>query len=293
VPTVVGPGDQLVVHDGETVSDVTVLPGGYLLVLSGGTDVRTRNQGGAETVAAGGRSLDAAISDEADMEVFGLASGVTRGGGYVNADAGGTVTGAVINDDVLYVTAAATAANTTVKTPELGAAAGAAVSLGYQSALRLDDSQDFTGTLAGLTAGYQQLLDLGDVPFLAGVTTAQFVEDPSHAQGVLTVSDQAAGGPTAQLTVLGDYGATAFSAAADGATGTAISVGASRAWTPPPPPHTPTPTPTPASSSAFTGLVEVSALTLPAGVPAERIEGLAPGHFATPDDDFVALSAWI
>jgi hypothetical protein len=39
--TTVGSGQQLVVNAGETVTGVTVLPGGYLLVLSGGTDIGT------------------------------------------------------------------------------------------------------------------------------------------------------------------------------------------------------------------------------------------------------------
>jgi autotransporter passenger strand-loop-strand repeat protein len=371
----VGSGQIEVVAAGQTLTGVTVLAGGYLLVQSGGTAVGTTDNGGSVSIAAGGKSLGAPIADEGDMEVFGLASGTVLNGGDLGADPGGTVTGSVVNGGDLYIDPNSTAINTTINTGgsvtliaggtasgttidggteyvragavtngttvnaggteyvfaggvarsltvgaggsatmlgttdgatinnggtltvfdggsatgsildngtlafntsgtstfagsltgggtlavqgggklvvsgalnskvavtvgtnsalELGAAANANVTFGFQAALTLDHSQSFTGTLAGMAAGNQARLDLADVPFIKGVTTVQLAENPAHTQGVLTVSDQANGGPTVQLTLAGDYTGAAFSAQADGATGTVITVGATPA-TPPP-----------------------------------------------------------
>src|SRR5262249_30119691 len=97
---------------------------------------------------------------------------------------------------------------------ELAAACNAVITFGYQSTLRLDDSQDFTGSLV-VTPGYQDVIDLGDVPFTAGVTTVTFVENAAHTQGVLTVN-AGSGGPTVQLTLIGDFNAGTITGAADG-----------------------------------------------------------------------------
>jgi autotransporter passenger strand-loop-strand repeat protein len=354
---VVGSGQQLVVSAGQTVTGVTVLPGGYLLVQAGGTDVGTVIDGGDETVLAGGHCVGATIENEADIEIFGSASGLILDEGYINVDQGGTVTGTTINGDIMYVSGGGTANNTTIfaggsttvigggvdngtildggtewvrsgavtngttannggieyvfaggvsnnltlnnggsatmlgtvngatinpgalvtvfdggaatgaivdngtlafdlsgtstfagqltgngslgvqstgklvvssvlnsniavtignsSSLELAAAAGANITFGYQSTLRLDVSQSFTGTLTG-TPGYEDVIDLGDVPYVQGVTTAQFVENAAHTQGVLTVSDQANGGPTVQLTLVGDFSAGTFGITADG-----------------------------------------------------------------------------
>jgi autotransporter passenger strand-loop-strand repeat protein len=367
VPTTIGPGQQMVVGAGQTVTGVTILAGGDLIISSGGTDKGTINNGGIETVEAGGKSFGATINVEADMEVFGLAKGTIDNGGYLNVDAGGTVRGTVINVDIMYVSSGGTAISTTIgkngsttlisgsstsgtilnggiewvragavskgtkvnsggteyvfaggvsnnltinsggnatmlgtvngatinkggtltvfdggsatgsivdngtlafnisgsntfagnltgtgtlgvqgggtlvvnsalssgvaatisnsSRLEFGAAANSQVTFNYQSTLKLDHSQSFTGTLAGMAVGYLDVLDLADVPFVKGVTTVQFVENGAHTQGVLTVSDQANGGPTVQLTLLGDYTGAAFSGQADGATGTSVAVG--------------------------------------------------------------------
>jgi hypothetical protein len=97
---------------------------------------------------------------------------------------------------------------------ELAAASNAVITLGYQSTLRLDDSQGFTGSLV-ITPGYEAVIDLGDVPFTAGTTSVTFVENAAHTQGVLTVNDGSSG-PTVQLTLVGDFSAGGLTTAADG-----------------------------------------------------------------------------
>src|SRR5262249_19992530 len=96
----VGAGQTLVVSAGETVTGVTVLPGGYLLVLAGGTDIGTILDGGVETVEAGGMSIGATVQNEADMEVFGQADGLIQYSGYINVDPGGTITNTTINGNI-------------------------------------------------------------------------------------------------------------------------------------------------------------------------------------------------
>jgi autotransporter passenger strand-loop-strand repeat protein len=353
---VVGSGQQLEVLAGQTVTGVTVLAGGDLIVDAGGTDIGTMIQGGDETVEAGGHSIGATIAGEGDIEIFGSGSGLILDSGYINVDQGGTVTGTTINGDIMYVSGGGTAINTTIfaggsttiiggavangtildggeefvrtgavtngttannagieyvfaggvtnnltlnnggtatmlgnvngatinagasitvfdggsatgaivdngvlafslsatttftgqltgtgalqvqgtgklvvanvlnnlavsigssSSLELEAASNAVITFGYQSTLKLDDSQGFTGALAA-TPDYQDVIDLGDVPFLAGVTSVQFVENASQTQGVLTVSDGNSG-PTVSLTLLGDFSAGTFSSSSDGA----------------------------------------------------------------------------
>jgi autotransporter passenger strand-loop-strand repeat protein len=393
VPTTVGAGQQLVVASGQTVTGINILAGGDLIVESGGTDIGTVNAG-IETVEAGGKSIGATISLNADTEVFGTATGVVDNGGYLNADAGGKVISATLNEDILYVSAGGTAINTTINKGgsvtviggaltmgttinggsefvragavsdgatvsaggfeyvfagglvnnltlnaggsgtmlgtvntaaiakgatltvfdggttagpivdngtlafnlaganayagtltgtgdlivqgggslvvsgalagsvaatvatasklELGAATNSNITIGYQGTLKLDHSQSFTGTVSGLAAGNQQVLDLVDVAFAKGGTSVQFAENAALTQGVLTVSDAAIGGPTVQVTLLGNYGATAFSGQAGGAAGTVINVLA------PTPASAPAPTPAPGVPSDISSLVSVS-----------------------------------
>jgi autotransporter passenger strand-loop-strand repeat protein len=357
---VVGAGQTLVVSAGQTVTGVTVLPGGYLLVLAGGTDNGSLILGGDETVEAGGQAIGTTVDEqgttEGDLEIFGTGIGLILNNGYINVDQGGVITNTTINGDIIYVAGGGTANNTTIfaggsmtvigggvangtilnggtewvrsgavtngttannggmeyvfaggvannltlnngangnvlgtvhnatiaggaevdvadggaatgaivdngalifdsssgntfsaqltgtgvlgvqgtgmlvvssvlanhltvtigssSSLELAAAADANISFGYQSTLKLDVAQSFTGTLAA-TPGYQDVIDLGDVAFVQGITTVQFVENAAHTQGVLTVSDQAGGGPTVQLTLLGDFSVGTFTVAAD------------------------------------------------------------------------------
>jgi hypothetical protein len=100
-------------------------------------------------------------------------------------------------------------------TLELAGASSTNVSFGnFESLLKLDDSQGFTGTVAG-TAGSLDTIDLADVAFVKGMTSVSFTENAQHTGGVLTVSDQAIGGPVVNLNLLGNYNAAAFSVGDD------------------------------------------------------------------------------
>jgi hypothetical protein len=121
-------------------------------------------------------------------------------------------TGKLVVSSALTGNLAVTIGNSS--TLELTAAASATITFGYQSTLRLDDSQGFAGSLV-VTPGYEDVIDLGDVPFTTGVTAVTFVENAAHTQGLLTVNDGSSG-PTVQLTLLGNFSAATITAAADG-----------------------------------------------------------------------------
>jgi autotransporter passenger strand-loop-strand repeat protein len=359
---VVGAGQQLEVMAGQTVSGVAVMPGGYLLVDAGGTDMGSLLAGGDETVQAGGQSIGTTIDQQngtdGDIEIFGTATGLILDNGYINVDEGGAVTNTTINGDIMYVAGGGTANNTTIhaggsctvigggidngtildggeefvragavtngttvnnggteyvfaggvannltltsggsatmlgtvngatiqsgaavtvfdgggaangtiidngtlifdtssnitfagqltgngtlavqgtgklvvasalnsgvavtignsSSLELAAAANANITFGYQSTLKLDLAQSFTGTLTA-TPGYLDVIDLADLPYVQGVTTVQYVENSAHSQGTLMVSNQAVGGPTVKLTLLGDFSVGTFVITADG-----------------------------------------------------------------------------
>jgi autotransporter passenger strand-loop-strand repeat protein len=203
--------------------------------------------GGVEYVFAGGVSNNLTLNNGGSATMLGTVNGAAiNGGGLLTVYNGASATGAVVDNgaftysisgtntfagtltgsgtlavqgggklvvtSVLNNNVAVTIGNSS--SLELGAAANSHITFGYQSTLRLDQSVNFTGTIAG-TVGYQDVIDLGDVPFVAGVTKAKFVENAAHTQGMLTVSDAANGGPTVQLTLLGNFNPAAFSIAAD------------------------------------------------------------------------------
>src|SRR5262249_48130482 len=234
---------------GGGVANGTILNGGTEWIRSGAvSNGTTANNGGIEYVFAGGVSNNLTLNTGGSATMLGTVNGVTiNAGGTVSATDGASVTGAVVDNGTLefdlsgtntfagHLTGNGTLAvqgtgklvvvnalnNVAVmignsSSLEIESASNAAITFGYQSTLKLDDSLGFTGALAA-TPGYLDVIDLGDVPFIPGVTTVAFVENSAHTQGVLTVSD-ASSGPTVQLTLLGDFSTGAFTASSDGAT---------------------------------------------------------------------------
>jgi hypothetical protein len=53
---------------------------------------------GDETVHVGGLSIGTTVENEADIELFGKATGIMQYEGYVNADPGGT-TGSIVHGE--------------------------------------------------------------------------------------------------------------------------------------------------------------------------------------------------
>jgi autotransporter passenger strand-loop-strand repeat protein len=248
--TIFAGGSTTIIGGG--VDNGTVLDGGTEWVRSGAvSNGTTVNNGGIEYTFLGGLSNNLTVNNGGSVTMLGTVIGATiNSGGAITVYDGGSATGAILDNGTLAFALNGTntfaaqltgngvlsvqgtgklvvsnALNSNVgvnignsSSLELAAAANANIVFGYQSTLKLDDSQGFTGTLTA-TPGYLDVIDLGDVPFVAGVTTVQFVENAAHTQGVLTVSDQAGGGPTVQLTLLGDFSTGVFSIATDGQAG--------------------------------------------------------------------------
>jgi hypothetical protein len=97
-----------------------------------------------------------------------------------------------------------------------GSATG--VLFGAGGTLQLDGSQIFGGTVAGFAA--PALIDLRDISFTSGVTTAIFTEAPSNLSGTLMVSSGVA---VANITLLGQFMTAQFHLTSDGHGGTLVS----------------------------------------------------------------------
>jgi hypothetical protein len=86
---------------------------------------------------------------------------------------------------------------------------------GPTGTLQIDNSQSFTGTVAGF--GGQEHIDLADIAFGAG-TTLGYAGNVTG--GTLTVTN---GTHSANIALLGQYTAASFAASSDGHGGTTIS----------------------------------------------------------------------
>jgi autotransporter passenger strand-loop-strand repeat protein len=238
---------------GGGVANGTILNGGTEFVRSGAvTNGTTVNNGSTEYVFAGGVANNLTVNSGGNATMLGTVNGATiNSGGTVTVYDGGAATGAITDNGTLSFALSGTntfagqltgtgtlgvqgtgtlvvisALNNNVavaignsSTLEMAAASNSNITFGYQSTLKLDDSLGFTGTLAA-TPGYQDLIDLSDIPFVPGITTEKFTENAAHTQGTLTISDQGNGGPTVQLTLLGDFSTGTFDIAPDSTTST-------------------------------------------------------------------------
>ena len=85
--------------------------------------------------------------------------------------------------------------------------------------LELAQSQAYGGTIAGFSKTSTTALDLDDIAYTKGKTTATFAENASGTSGVLTVTD---GTRTAKLKLAGDYSTSTFTTSSDGHGGTKV-----------------------------------------------------------------------
>ncbi len=93
--------------------------------------------------------------------------------------------------------------------------AGEAIFAGSTGVLQLDNSINFTGTVAGMTG--QDTLDLRDI----NIASAKAAYSGGSSGGTLTVTD---GAHTANIALLGNYMASVFPISSDGHGGSAIQV---------------------------------------------------------------------
>jgi hypothetical protein len=169
-------------------------------------------------------------------------SQVVRNAGLIEAGAGGSVTidSAVNNTGVIEANGGTMTINAAVTgagkmlvnggTLDLAlASVGAAVGFaGTSGVLKLEQSQTFHGSVAGLSKSAAGSLDLADIEF-TGAGEAKFVEFPAKTAGMLTVTD---GTRTAKIKLLGDYSGIAFTAKSDNHGGTIVTAGAAPATAP-------------------------------------------------------------
>ena len=88
---------------------------------------------------------------------------------------------------------------------------------GSTGTLELAQSTAYGGTISGFSTIGANALDLGDISYVKGTTTATFSGTASG--GILTVTD---GTHTAEIKLTGDYTASTFTTSSDGNGGTIV-----------------------------------------------------------------------
>jgi hypothetical protein len=176
----IGAGQMTLVNAGTIIADGT-----QALVIDTGSNI-VNNSGTLGASGAGGLEVAGAVSSTGEL----LAAG---GSVEIHGDVSGHGT-ATIGDGGLIDFDAASDANVSFADNAAGT-------------LRLDDSADFSGTIAGLTS--DDTLIFGDMASGASVT---YTANASGTAGTLTVSD---GTNSSQVTVLGQYSAADFHTSTD------------------------------------------------------------------------------
>jgi hypothetical protein len=95
--------------------------------------------------------------------------------------------------------------------------AGHAIFAGDSGTLQLDDSADFSGTVAGMTGA--DTLDLRDIGYSPRGTRFDYSANADDSGGTLSVSD---GTHTAHIALLGQYAASSFVTTGDGHGGSLV-----------------------------------------------------------------------
>ncbi|MFC3321575.1 Ig-like domain-containing protein [Mesorhizobium cantuariense] len=195
--------DVTLVNVDNTISGAGQLGGGMLSLDNRGTIIATGSN--ALVIDTGG----SVVSNSGTLEATG-SGGLTITGGLANSGMllanGGDI---VIHGQV---TGDGDAIIGNMSQLEFHAASSADVIFGADAAgtLRLDDSFDFSGSIAGMTN--DDKIDLGDIWFSTG-TSAVYQANQDGSAGTLTVSD---GTHDATLHILGTYDAGSFTVADDG-----------------------------------------------------------------------------
>jgi len=241
--TTVSSGGIEVASSGGALLSTTVLTGGIQYVLSGGTASATTDSGGVDIVLAGGLESGTRVSS-GGIEVasnggtslsatvfaggveYALSGGVARGtlisGGNEQILSSGRAVGVTVEGGGSLVVSSggmvngATISGATAEIQSGGLTGTSPITYAGGAALILDASANFSGTIAGFTAG--DYLDLRDIAF-GSTTSMSFVEAGNNLSGTLTVTD---GSDTANITLLGSYTPNQFNSASDGHSGTVI-----------------------------------------------------------------------
>ncbi|MER8923789.1 Ig-like domain-containing protein, partial [Mesorhizobium sp. M0802] len=205
-----GPGVTLVNVD-NTISGAGQLGGGMLSLDNSGTIIATGSN--ALVIDTGG----SVVVNSGTLEATG-SGGLTITGGLANS---GMIWANGGNIDINgQVTGDGDATIGNLSKLEFGAASSTDVTFAANAAgtLQLDDSFDFSGSIAGITN--DDKVNLEDILFGTG-TSAAYQADLDGAGGTLTVTD---GTHNATLHLLGVYDAHSFTLADDGTGRTVVQV---------------------------------------------------------------------
>jgi autotransporter passenger strand-loop-strand repeat protein len=241
--TTVNSGGLMIVQSNAAAGDTTIQQGGIAWVESlPAANVGTGNVGGGMVssggvlvgtvvdngrlnydVGSGNNTFGGDLSGSGTLAVMSVANKVWGGGGTL------VITSALNNNvslDIDNLDGYAPAPGYDFQNPgmtlELQKASNNKVTfLGGNNTLRLDDSREFTGTVAGLA---HNTVDLVDMTYLGGLTKLSFSENAAGTGGTLTLSDP--NGLAVNLNLLGQFSAAGFRLSGDGIgqgfTGTAI-----------------------------------------------------------------------
>ncbi len=243
ISTIVENGGVENVESGGKAISTVVENGGVDYIFSHGSASNTTvNDGGVELVFNGGKAISTVVENGGIQGVFGAASKTTLSGGEQDVLSGGTASDTIVkNGGVEYVEdggkaigtvihnggqeiveSGGTANGATISGGTLefknGAIAGSNVITFVGGTLKLDDSFDFSGLIAGFAKPDQ--IDLKDISFISGKTSETFILLGTGVDiGTLTVSD---GTHTADIAFLGHYVTANFNLASDGHGGTLV-----------------------------------------------------------------------
>jgi len=184
--------------------------GGGIVIDTGGNMIV--NQGLLE----GELTIDSAIANSGTIAANSgqvIAGGAIENSGKLWADGSNlTASGAVAGSGTDEITGKATF--------EFGAVVGSGQAVDFDAGstgtLRLDKSQSFAGTVAGLAQNGSNFLDLSDIIF---GTATKATYSGTSSSGSLQVTD---GTHTADIGLLGNYTASTFVTASDGHGGTLV-----------------------------------------------------------------------
>jgi hypothetical protein len=153
------------------------------------------NAGRIEAGPKGLATLSSAVDNTGELIASGgtlTVEGAVSGGGKVEIDGGLADLASTFNENVAF----------------LGAGGGT---------LELAHSRDYAGEISGFSRTGATALDLADIPFVSGTTTASF--SGTTTSGVLTVKD---GSAVAQITLEGNFTRSTFTLSSDGHGGTKV-----------------------------------------------------------------------
>jgi autotransporter passenger strand-loop-strand repeat protein len=184
-----------------------VVDGGSEYVFAGATAIGTVVDAGGLDLVSGGTVNGVIVNAGGDMFVHAGAqanSTTISAGGAMLVLAGATVSGATLDGGFVVL--------------QSGSLPGTSLFTISAGTLVLDDSQHFSGTVAGLANSGVQNVDLADIAFTSATHVVSYTSNGSNG-GTVEITD---GTNTALLNVLGTYTALSFKLSNDGTGGTNV-----------------------------------------------------------------------